>query len=280
MSGGKRVTDLDKFALEEVWRPYQSMMGHEKRLERLPMSLDDTAALLRSDQTGWADLVLDRVRRIGFTFPAYIHSPLVDVVKGLPASPASPDREGLEGWRNLTCDEQFALAKRIASNIGYVLTEEPEYPDNPHARADRDGLADRLRSLIEFLEPPEGSITEASIPSSACKRYAADLRALLSLFPPLSGGGGEPVAYRWRHRSQGAFWRYEETNYRTNVEVQPLYAAPTIPEGWVMAPKEADEAMIAAGSKAYYDPANARQLHMVYRAMLSALPAPPGRDKP
>jgi hypothetical protein len=38
-------------------------------------------------------------------------------------------------WQSLTCDEQFALAKQIAANIGYVLTPEPDHPDSPHCRA-------------------------------------------------------------------------------------------------------------------------------------------------
>lgn len=77
----KRVTDLEKFALEEVWRPYQGRMGHEKLLERLPMSLEDTAKLLITDQTGWSKCVLDRIAAIGFSFPGYVRHHLVDVVE-------------------------------------------------------------------------------------------------------------------------------------------------------------------------------------------------------
>ncbi|MBU0801408.1 MAG: hypothetical protein KKA05_10475 [Alphaproteobacteria bacterium] len=75
-----RITDLDKFALEHIWRPYQSMMGHERRLEKSPMSLDETAALLASDKTGWAICVLNRLHQIGVTFPPYVKHPLVGVV--------------------------------------------------------------------------------------------------------------------------------------------------------------------------------------------------------
>lgn len=79
----KRVTDLEQFALEQVWRPYQSMMGHdrERRLERLPMSLEETARLLVTDDSGWSKCVLDRIVAIGFTFPLYVIHPLVDVVR-------------------------------------------------------------------------------------------------------------------------------------------------------------------------------------------------------
>lgn len=77
----KRITDLEQFALEEVWRPYQNMMGHEKRLDSLPVDLEETARLLIVDDTGWSKRVLDRIATVGFTFPDYIHHPLVDVIK-------------------------------------------------------------------------------------------------------------------------------------------------------------------------------------------------------
>jgi len=75
------VTDLDKFALEEIWRPYQSMRGYERRLEKSPMNLADTAVELAHDTTGWAECVLDRIRRIGVQFPPYIRHELVDVIE-------------------------------------------------------------------------------------------------------------------------------------------------------------------------------------------------------
>lgn len=76
-----RVTDLDKFALEEIWRPYQTMKGYERRLERSPMSLTCTAAELANDTTGWADRVFNRLRGIGVRFPSYVKNELVDVIK-------------------------------------------------------------------------------------------------------------------------------------------------------------------------------------------------------
>lgn len=81
----KRVTDLEKFALEQVWRPYQNRDGfafaQEDRFEALPMSLEETAKLLITDESGWSKCVLDRISAIGFTFPPYINHPLVDVVR-------------------------------------------------------------------------------------------------------------------------------------------------------------------------------------------------------
>ena len=79
-----RITDLEKFALEQIWRPYQSTVGYEKRLERLPVSLESTAESLKQD-TEWTRCVLDRLRGIHrhrrITFPTYIQHPLVDVVR-------------------------------------------------------------------------------------------------------------------------------------------------------------------------------------------------------
>ena len=79
----KRITDLEKFALEQIWRPYQNheSLRFERRLEVLPMSLEATAKKLVTDETGWSKLVLDRVCAIGFTFPSYIHHHLVDVIR-------------------------------------------------------------------------------------------------------------------------------------------------------------------------------------------------------
>ncbi len=77
----KRVTDLEKFALEEVWRPYQDKMGHDTRLESIPISLEETAKLLVTDETGWSECVLSRIAAIGFTFPSYVQHPLVNVIE-------------------------------------------------------------------------------------------------------------------------------------------------------------------------------------------------------
>ena len=87
----ERVTDLEAFALEQVWRPYQSRMGYERRLERLPMSLEETAKLLVTDETGWSEIVLNRIAAIGFSFPSYVQHSLVDVVMAAQHSRRRPD---------------------------------------------------------------------------------------------------------------------------------------------------------------------------------------------
>lgn len=75
-----RVTDLDKFSLQEIWWPFQTIMGYEERLNKPPLSLDDTAVLL-AKPSYWSGCVLDRLSRIGVTFPSYVVHPLVDVVR-------------------------------------------------------------------------------------------------------------------------------------------------------------------------------------------------------
>lgn len=78
----RKVTDLEKFSLEEIWRPYQTMAGvAEGRLTKPPLGLDGTADALSKD-TDWSRAVLSRVRDCGFYFPSYVKHPLVDVVKG------------------------------------------------------------------------------------------------------------------------------------------------------------------------------------------------------
>ena len=76
-----RVLDLDKFSLEQIWRPYQTMVGYERRLEKVPMSLTDTLAALKLAEGDWPESVLDRIARINPTFPPWISHPLVDYLK-------------------------------------------------------------------------------------------------------------------------------------------------------------------------------------------------------
>lgn len=78
----ERVTDLDRFSLEHVWRPYQTKAFPDLvgRLEKPPMNLSGTAAMLSEDGE-WSRLVLDRIGRIGFYIPRYVVHPLADIVR-------------------------------------------------------------------------------------------------------------------------------------------------------------------------------------------------------
>lgn len=74
-----KVTDLEKFALEQVYRPYWSkLMQSDQRIDRLSehYGLDDILLHFSADPE-WATLVLDRIYRCKFVFPTYIVHPLV-----------------------------------------------------------------------------------------------------------------------------------------------------------------------------------------------------------
>jgi hypothetical protein len=84
-----RVTDLEKFSLEQIWWPFQTLAGLSKaRLTSTPYSLDETAQIL-SEDSQWSECVLGRLSRIKPDFPAYIVHPLVDVVRAATAEVAA-----------------------------------------------------------------------------------------------------------------------------------------------------------------------------------------------
>lgn len=86
-----RVTDLDQFCLSQIMRPYQTMLGYEARLDRLPETLEQITARLSID-CEWSRCVLERTSAIGFTFPSYVKHPLVDLVNA--ARAAASNRKG------------------------------------------------------------------------------------------------------------------------------------------------------------------------------------------
>jgi len=76
-----KVTDLEKFALEQVVRPYQNMKFDQDRpFVRLPCSLHKLAVML-DENDKWAICVKDRIRRIGFWFPSYIDNFFVTIIR-------------------------------------------------------------------------------------------------------------------------------------------------------------------------------------------------------
>ena len=98
-----KVTDLEKFVLEEIWRPYwpshpdaaprteptrwasAQTEGYEtglKRLGRKRHTINETLEHLQAHQgTDWHHMIIGRIYRIGFRFPNYIQHPLVDYIK-------------------------------------------------------------------------------------------------------------------------------------------------------------------------------------------------------
>lgn len=75
-----KVTDLEKFALEHIVRPYQNMKWGEGNQGKLPCSLDELATMLEADDD-WSKCVLARIHGIGFTFPAYINHKLATLCR-------------------------------------------------------------------------------------------------------------------------------------------------------------------------------------------------------
>ena len=80
-----RVTDLEKFAMEEIWRPYwpiQPFPGGEVNGygNTLRHSLDQTVTALR-EHPDWREVVVGRLARIGVGFPPYVVHPLADLIR-------------------------------------------------------------------------------------------------------------------------------------------------------------------------------------------------------
>ena len=76
-----KVTDLEKFALEQIFRPYQTMIGlGDEPITRLPIPLKDVPNILNANPEWWA-AVKDRIIRCGFYFPEYIKHPIVDCLR-------------------------------------------------------------------------------------------------------------------------------------------------------------------------------------------------------
>jgi hypothetical protein len=71
-----RITDLEKFVLEHIVRPYQDTGGFgDKRLTSLPLPMDCIIDML-NEENKWSRLVLERISKIGFYFPKYIKHPI------------------------------------------------------------------------------------------------------------------------------------------------------------------------------------------------------------
>lgn len=90
-----KVTDLEKFVREEVWRPYwpshpeagprlspSTPEPYQHGLKRLGRRrhtpMETRNHLLEHRDTEWHRMVIGRLARIGFWFPTYIVHPLVD----------------------------------------------------------------------------------------------------------------------------------------------------------------------------------------------------------
>lgn len=92
-----KVTDLEEF-LDEIWRPYwpahpdvgprrtpstpENYREGLKRMGRRRHSLDETLGQLRAHRgTEWERMVIGRIAKVGYWFPAYIDHPLVRYIQ-------------------------------------------------------------------------------------------------------------------------------------------------------------------------------------------------------
>jgi len=77
-----KVYNLEKFALEQIYRPFQTMIGYDTdhHIEKLPHTLEATVALLKENQQ-WNDLVMTRIKMMGVKFPYYIKNYLVEYIE-------------------------------------------------------------------------------------------------------------------------------------------------------------------------------------------------------
>lgn len=172
--GKQRVTDLEAFALRHVWRPYQSKMGYECTLQALPVSLEETAKLLATDDTGWASCVLDRIKAIGFAFPPYIKHPLVDVIVAamatetvLAASP-SPSMEMEVVQIDATDRDMIARGDRIGAKLVRQLLAHHDQAQSALAAMQME--RDEARNLCDD--------TEAQVMDYAYRLEAAEAQVL------------------------------------------------------------------------------------------------------
>ena len=85
-----KITDLEKFVLENVYRPYAPVLipGYMEQPRReIPKTwrLHNAVEMLEANPE-WRELVMDRITRCNFRFPAYIDHPLVDYIRRWSAS--------------------------------------------------------------------------------------------------------------------------------------------------------------------------------------------------
>lgn len=77
-----KITDLDRFVETDIYSPYKNNLDEAyKRLHTpIPRTLEKaTYHLMNAPE--WREMVLGRLRSIGYTFPDYIQHPLVAYLK-------------------------------------------------------------------------------------------------------------------------------------------------------------------------------------------------------
>ena len=83
----KKVTDLEKFALEQIFRPFQGMLDFgEEPLKKLPMELEEMGDFSDAHPE-WRKCVADRLNKIDYYFPRYISQKVLFLMMGVNKTP-------------------------------------------------------------------------------------------------------------------------------------------------------------------------------------------------
>jgi hypothetical protein len=138
-----RVTDLEKFSFDQIWRPYwrshstntNDQWGSD--LKRAPFDLPETATQL-TEPSKWSAQVIGRLTSVGVTFPGWVQHPLVDVIRELLGDPKAA------GNVAMTDVEAVELIRSVLSSGSYQMPGEP-LPYSTQAHAVWDAIKGRLR---------------------------------------------------------------------------------------------------------------------------------------
>jgi len=73
----EEIIDADKFVLEQVFRPYQNILGVEKRFEKQPFTNEKTIEMLKED-TEWSRAVINRINLCNFICNKWVNHPVLN----------------------------------------------------------------------------------------------------------------------------------------------------------------------------------------------------------
>jgi len=78
----EEIIDADKFVLEQVFRPYQNILGVEKTFEKQPFTNEKTIEMLKED-TEWSRAVINRIKRCNFICNKWVNHPVINYLHKL-----------------------------------------------------------------------------------------------------------------------------------------------------------------------------------------------------
>lgn len=82
-----KITDLEKFAESDIYKPYKSMLDDRYKTISTPIPRDlEHSVYHLMCVPDWRKLVVGRIKRIGYKFPTYINHPLVEYLQRIGAA--------------------------------------------------------------------------------------------------------------------------------------------------------------------------------------------------